>query len=230
MRTVRPSPVISRIISSTAWLDSGSRPDVGSSKRSRSGSCRIERAEREAGLHAGREAADVAVEGVLDAEAVGRGPDAVGHLLAPAEAVQLGRVGEVVEPGQAVVERRLRGHDAAAAPHLLAVHVGVEPEDPHRSAVGLERPGDHADGGRLAGAVRSEQHGDRVLGHLEAQPGQGLDLPEVRRTPSTRTSGAGPAGSDRPASGEASSVVIPTHRPKSPRSGAVAVRCRCPTP
>ena len=44
MRTVRPSPVISRIISSTAWLDSGSRPDVGSSNSSRSGSWRIERA------------------------------------------------------------------------------------------------------------------------------------------------------------------------------------------
>ena len=35
--------------------------------------------EGEAGLHAGREATDLAVEGVLDAEAVGRGADAVGR-------------------------------------------------------------------------------------------------------------------------------------------------------
>lgn len=44
MTTVRPSSVISRIISSTAWLDSGSRPEVGSSNSSRSGWCRIDRA------------------------------------------------------------------------------------------------------------------------------------------------------------------------------------------
>ena len=44
MTTVRPSAVISRIMSSTAWLDSGSRPEVGSSKSSSSGSCRTERA------------------------------------------------------------------------------------------------------------------------------------------------------------------------------------------
>jgi hypothetical protein len=42
--TVRPSSVISRIRSSTAWLALGSRPDVGSSKSRRSGSWRIDRA------------------------------------------------------------------------------------------------------------------------------------------------------------------------------------------
>ena len=40
MTTVRPSEVISRISSSTAWDDSGSRPEVGSSNSSSSGSCR----------------------------------------------------------------------------------------------------------------------------------------------------------------------------------------------
>ena len=44
MTTVRPSSVISRIMSSTAWDDSGSRPEVGSSNKRRSGSCITERA------------------------------------------------------------------------------------------------------------------------------------------------------------------------------------------
>ena len=158
--TVRPSPVISRMRSSTACDDSGSRPDVGSSNSSRSGSCSTDRAQRETGLHPGRVAADLLVERLGDAEPLGRrGCD---RSPSPPRAVELGGVGEVVAARQPVVERGLGRHDAAPAAHRFAVDARgrARTRAPSRSC-GLERARDHADGGRLARAVRPEQHGDR---------------------------------------------------------------------
>ncbi len=70
MTTVRPPVVISRISSSTAADDSGSRPEVGSSNSSSSGSCRTERASARRGLHARGVPADQGVESGSDAEAL----------------------------------------------------------------------------------------------------------------------------------------------------------------
>jgi hypothetical protein len=52
------------------------------------------------------------------------------------EAVELGGVAQVVPAGQPVVEGGLGRHDAAAAPDLLAVDVGVEAEGAHGAGVG----------------------------------------------------------------------------------------------
>ena len=70
---------------------------------------------------------------------------------------------------EAVVERGLRGHDAAASPDLLAVDVRVEPEHASPCPLRRQRAGDHPDRGRLAGAVRAEEHGDRASGRVDRQ-------------------------------------------------------------
>ena len=66
MTTVLPPSAMSSMRASTAWDDSGSRPDVGSSSSSSSGSCSTARARARTRLHAGRIAADAQVEGVDD--------------------------------------------------------------------------------------------------------------------------------------------------------------------
>ena len=130
--------------------------------------------QREAGLHAGRVAADLVVEGGVDAEPAGGLGDAGVDRRAATEAVELGRVAQVVEPGEAVVERGLGGHDAAAGADLVAVDGRDRARTPGRCPPsGVKAPGDRADGGRLAGAVRAEQHGDLAAGHREAEVVEG---------------------------------------------------------
>ena len=121
----------------------------------------------QAGLHAGRVAADLLVEGVDDAEAAGGLADLVGGVAA--QAVELGRVLHVVPAREAVVEGGLGRHDAAADADLLAVAGRVQPEGADVAGVGLERAGDDADRRGLAGAVRAEQHGDAALGHQQVE-------------------------------------------------------------
>src|SRR5690606_17575787 len=88
------------------------------------------------------------------------------------EPVQLGAVAQVLPAAEAVVEGRLGRDDPAAATHLLAVDVGVEPEGPHLAGVGGQGAGDGPDGGGLPGAVGPEEHGDAALGDHQVQAGQ----------------------------------------------------------
>ena len=119
------------------------------------------------GLHPRRVAAHLLVEGTDDAEAIGGRGDAVEGELTPAEAVELGRVGEVVLPGEPVVEGRLGGHDAAPTADLLPVDGGIESEHADLTRVWAQCAGDHPGTRRLAGTVRPEQDRDRLRRHGE---------------------------------------------------------------
>ena len=130
--TVRPSAVISRMSSSTAWRRLGVEARRGLVEEQQVGLVEDRAGQGQAGLHAGGVAADLLVEGALMPKRAAAARDAVACRLAPAEAVELGGVGQVVLAGEPVVERRLGRHDAAAAADLLAVDRGVEAEDAHR--------------------------------------------------------------------------------------------------
>ena len=77
--------------------------------------------QREPGLHPRRVAAGTLVERVVDAEARRGCADHPIGRVAPAEAIELGRVGEVVVAGEQVVERGLGRHDTATAADVVAV-------------------------------------------------------------------------------------------------------------
>ena len=128
------------------------------------------------GLHAGRIAPDHLLQGGLDAEAGGGLTQA---LLVVPQAVELGGVGQVVPAVQPVVEGRLGRDDAAATADVLALVAGVDPERPDLTPVGVQRAGDHADGGGLARPVGPEQDRDLALGHRQVEVGQRIDLAEA---------------------------------------------------
>ena len=101
--------------------------------------------------------------------------------------------------GRIVVERREQlegladGHpvgqlallelDADEAAQALAVPAGIEAQDPDRAGVGRPQTGDRLDGGRLAGAVRSEDAEDLALldgeGHAVDRRAVAISLGEV---------------------------------------------------
>ena len=163
MRTVLPSSAISSMRPSTARADSGSRPAVGSSSSSRSGSWSTARAS------ARRARMPVEYPPTLrwrasampkrSAASAMRASTSRGSTWNSAAAYS-----QVVGAGEPVVERGAGRHHAAAPAHLgaLGVDLGVEPERAHRAAVGVQRAGHEPHDRRLAGAVRAEQHGDRA--------------------------------------------------------------------
>jgi len=141
--------------------------------------------EREARPHPRRIAAHPLLERMCDAKALG----SVRDPLVRAPAVHLeerSRVLQVVVPGQTVVERGARGHHAAKAAHLGAVVVArwFEAERGHVSRIGAQRARHETHDGRLARAVRAEQHRHCPARDVEGQVVHGDDVAE--RAPDAR--------------------------------------------
>src|SRR5690606_28579413 len=78
--------------------------------------------------------------------------------------------------GQPVVETHATVHDAYARPDLLGLRHDVETRHRGGAGVGLEQRGQHAQGGRLAGAVGPQQT-VHLAGHdVEVEVVDGDDL------------------------------------------------------
>ena len=72
---------------------------------------------------------------------------------------------------------------APAAPDVLALVAGIDPERAHLTPVGVQGAGDHPDGRGLAGPVRAQQDGDLAFRHRQVQIRQGIDLAEATAEP-----------------------------------------------
>ena len=97
------------------------------------------------------------------------------------DAVDAGDEGEVLHAGEAVEEREVLGHDADAPLHLHRLGEWVEAEDAHGAGGRAQQPGQALDGGRLAGAVGTEEAVEAPLGHGEVDAVDGDEVAEAAR-------------------------------------------------
>ena len=82
---------------------------------------------------------------------------------------------KVAAAGQRLVQDRFLEHHAADRPGRDGVPDHVETGQPRRPAGGLDRGGQHPDGGGLAGTVRAQQAEHLTGGDLEVDAADGLD-------------------------------------------------------
>jgi hypothetical protein len=126
-------------------------------------------------LHPAGVAADLAVGGV-------REPDALDQLVAalrpvgPGHAVQGTLEAHVLPGGQVRVQGRLLERGADRVAHRGAVLDDVVTGDPGRTRGGREEGGEHVHGGRLTGAVGSEEAVDLARAHFEVDSVDGADV------------------------------------------------------
>ena len=157
-----------------SWVEPGGRLVEEDERRLRDEA----RREVEAATHAAGEVLQRALRGIGQAELfeqLGRfGPRRFG-----AEAVQAREEVEVLARAQRLVDRGvLPGHaDELAHDMRLAHH--VMPEDACAAAIGAEQCREHADGGRLAGAVRPEHAIDAAGADGEVDVIDGAVVAEV---------------------------------------------------
>ena len=173
--TVRPSPATSR---RSAWKlrwTSGSRPAIGSSRISSSGSCMkawispsfwrlpVESSRILRPSSASKRAARRVTDALVDAAT---------------------KIGEVVEhrgAGQPGVEGEIAGQEPDPAPDREAVRAAVQPEQRGRPRGGLDQVEQQPHRRRLPGAVRAEEAEDLAAPDLEVELEQPVALAVVLR-------------------------------------------------
>ena len=92
---------------------------------------------------------------------------------------QLADQGEVLAPGEVLVDRGVLAGEADAPPHPLRILAHVDAEHAGGAAVGLEQRGEHPHRGGLARAVGAEHAEDLAFGDLERDPFHRLDIAEA---------------------------------------------------
>ena len=128
--------------------------------------------------HAAREALDHSVGGVLEIERLeqlGRALPGPPARHAEEAADQL----EVLAGGEAFVDGGVLAGEPDAAADALRVLGHVDPVDRGPPGVRRDERGQDPDGGRLAGAVRSEDAEHRARLDLEVEAAQGLGVSEL---------------------------------------------------
>jgi hypothetical protein len=100
---------------------------------------------------------------------------------AAGDAVHGGDEIQQLAPAQVVVKNRLVRQVADPAFYLYPVGKAVQPVDARGAAAGLQDAHQHADGGGLTGAVRSEQGENLARTSRQAEPGHGLEITVVFR-------------------------------------------------
>src|SRR5882672_10587176 len=156
----------------------GSTPAVGSSRKRRGGSWMVAQASATRCFQPPE-----SVPGDLVAAA--SQPDLAQHLLdkggadASRDAVQPGVEAQVLVHGEVLVQAEALGHVADAL--LDPLRLGGEVVAHHRpaAAAGVEDPAQHADGGRLAGAVRPQHSEDLAVVDAERDVLDGDELAEA---------------------------------------------------
>ena len=126
-------------------------------------------------LHATRVGADPALGGL-------RQPDPAQQIsgaLAPLDAIEAmeGRLQpDQLLAGHQRIERGLLQCDADRRSDVGALGDDVVTRDPRATTGRAQQRGQHPDGGRLAGAVGTEERVDLSLGDFDVDPGHGQDL------------------------------------------------------
>ena len=166
------------ITSSSSWRMRGSRPTVGSSRNSTCGLGDERAGDLEPAALAAAVARDGPVEELGEAERLGELADAAPAApgSTPPEA---GVDVEVAAAGQCAVDDRVLEHDAADAAGGERLARDVEAGDARAAAGRGDGGREHADRGRLAGAVRTEQAEHLAGGDLEVDALDGLDAARV---------------------------------------------------
>ena len=175
--TVVPSALMRRISSHTVSRLAGSRPVVGSSRKRTCGPVDERRRQVEPALHAARVALDAPVGGVDEV-------DQLEQLLRPARrprAVECRTAGPAGSSSSRPVWRGSRPASCRATPMPRRAASGSAvtstPADPRRARRDGHQRGQHAHGGRLAGAVGPEEAEDLALGHLQVDAAHRVDRP-----------------------------------------------------
>ena len=84
---------------------------------------------------------------------------------------------QVFASGQPLVHRRVLAGQADHRPDPLRVPAHVDAEHRRRAGIGPDGGGEHPDGRRLTGAVRSKQPKHGAVGNDQVDPVEGLDVP-----------------------------------------------------
>ena len=135
-------------------------------------------------------------EGVHEARAPLPEPDHLHHLSHPrsdhlaGHAVQLRVQPHVLLGGEVAVERRVLEDQADVASHRVPFADDVVAPDGGRAAGGTHERAQHADGGRLPGAVWAQEAERLAAAHLEVDAATASRSPYRFTRPSTRTAGA----------------------------------------
>ena len=98
--------------------------------------------------------------------------------LRAAHAVQAPDHDQVLEAGEVLVDGRVLAGEADAPAQLGGVADDVEARDEHGAGVGLQQRREHADRGRLAGAVGAEEPEHAARRDLEVDAVEGPDVAE----------------------------------------------------
>ena len=171
-RTVVPSATSASIVSHSSSRLRGSRPVVGSSRKSTGGRATSAAARSSRRRMPPEYVFADAGAGVAQAEALEQlGRARLGG--AAAVAVEAADHGQVLEPGEVLVDRRVLAREADAGAELRGLADHVEAGHAGRAGVGGEERGEDADRRRLARAVRPE--------HAEHGAGSGLEVDAVER-------------------------------------------------
>src|SRR5262249_29309504 len=112
---------------------------------------------------------------------------------APVDAVRAGEEAEVLLDREIRVEGEGLRHVPGGALDALALPRDVPPGDAGVAGGRRDQSAQHADRGRLAGAVRAEETEDRAALDLEREPDDGIEGPEPAPQPL--------GGDDRPSRG-----------------------------
>ena len=99
----------------------------------------------------------------------------------PVEAVDAAEEADVLVDGEPLVEREPLRHVADAALDAFRIAADVDAADRRGAARRLQQPAQHADRGRLAGAVAAEEAEDLALAHVERQAIDGDEVAEAPR-------------------------------------------------
>jgi hypothetical protein len=130
----------------------------------------------EAPLHPARVAAHDAIRRVDDPDQLEQLVDAGAQVVA-GEALDPPLEHEVLSPGRLAVDARLLRDVADRAADAVRLPDRVVAGDERAAGVRLRQRRQHADGRRLARAVRAEQAEDLAAAHGERHAREGLDLP-----------------------------------------------------
>ena len=134
-------------------------------------------------------------------------PDKPGHLddelharrdLVVAQAVQRAEEPDVLLDRQRLVQRELLRHVADAPLHFFRIAAHVDAIDHRRSRRRLQQPAHHADGRRLAGAVRAEKSEDLSALDGEADAIDGGERAELAREIAHEDRAVVPSSPQRP--------------------------------
>ena len=97
--------------------------------------------------------------------------------------MHVGDEGQRLTRGQTIEQREILGDDADAPLHRDGFGQGIEAENPHRTGRWFQQAGQALDGGRLAGAVRSQESIEAARGNREVDAVDGTELTEIAREP-----------------------------------------------